>query len=182
MAGPSRSLEKGVPSLSGDPPSTPPTVRVVIDANALIALVAREPESEMVARHIAAWICASVELHTPELARYEVANALTRKASAGELEQADLPAVWAELEDMPITYWPLSDATEAMKIALQLQRRSAFDSSYVALAQALDAELWTLDGPLARNAASHELPVKLIKAQEQEPAGEIVDDDIDKAT
>lgn len=47
-------------------------------------------------------------------------------------------------------------------IARQLQRESAYDASYVALAQELDAELWTLDGPLARNAAGVDLPVRLI--------------------
>jgi len=32
-----------------------------------------------------------------------------------------------------------------------------------ALAQELDAELWTLDGPLARNASGADLPVRLIE-------------------
>lgn len=44
----------------------------------------------------------------------------------------------------------------------ELQRESAYDASYIALAQELDAELWTLDGPLARNASEIDLPVRLI--------------------
>lgn len=81
MPGRSRSLGKDAPSLNGDPPSAPPTVRLVIDADALIALVAREPESEMVSSRIAAWIREGVELHAPELARYEVANADINEAT-----------------------------------------------------------------------------------------------------
>jgi predicted nucleic acid-binding protein len=49
-----------------------------------------------------------------------------------------------------------------VELALRLARRSAYDAAYVALAVALDAELWTLDGPLARNAAERGLPVRLM--------------------
>jgi len=41
-------------------------------------------------------------------------------------------------------------------------RKSACDAAYIVLAEELDAELWTLDGPLARNAGPRGLPVKLI--------------------
>jgi predicted nucleic acid-binding protein len=136
--------------------------RVVIDANALIALIAREPESEAVTVHVAGWIGDGVELHAPELARYEIANALTRKVSHGEVQADDLSAIWAELDALPIVYHPLVDGVETISLAITLERRSAFDATYVALARGLDAELWTLDGPLARNAASHGLPVSLI--------------------
>jgi hypothetical protein len=61
------------------------------DASALIALIAREPESDAVTVHFAGWISDRVELHAPELARYEIANALTRKVSHGEVQADDLP-------------------------------------------------------------------------------------------
>jgi predicted nucleic acid-binding protein len=53
-------------------------------------------------------------------------------------------------------------------VAATLGRRSAFDAAYVALARSLDAELWTLDGPLTRNAAGQKLPVRLIDGQDRE--------------
>jgi predicted nucleic acid-binding protein len=156
--------------LNAEPPDDAPKC-VVIDANALIALIAREPESEIVSSRIASWIREGVELHAPELARYEIANAITRKAAAGEIQATDLSAVWAELDALPIVYHPLADGADAMDIALKLDRRSAFDAAYVALAQALDADLWTLDGPLARNAASHGLPVSLIESPPENEDG-----------
>jgi predicted nucleic acid-binding protein len=130
-----------------------------------VALIAREPESESVTAHVSQRINARVELHAPELARYEIANALTRKVSAGEVADDDLPAVWAELDAMPIVYHPLADGVEAIALAISLERRSAFDAAYVTLARELDAELWTLDGPLARNAASRGFPVSLIESR-----------------
>lgn len=60
---------------------------------------------------------------------------------------------------MPIVYDPLLDGSSAVRVALALERRSVYDAAYLALAQSLDAELWTLDGPLARNAKSHGYPI-----------------------
>jgi predicted nucleic acid-binding protein len=116
-------------------------VRVVIDANAVVALLAREPESEAVEQRIVRWAREGVELHAPALARYEAANVLTRKASMGEIEQEDLPVLWAELEAMPIVYHPLGDGAAVIDVAIELQRRSAYDAAYVALARELNAEL-----------------------------------------
>jgi len=64
----------------------------------------------------------------------------------------------------PITYHALRDGAAAVELALRLGRQSAYDAAYVQLALELDAELWTLDGPLARNAADHGLPVRLMVA------------------
>ncbi len=50
-----------------------------------------------------------------------------------------------------------------VEIALLLERQSAYDAAYLALAESLSAELWTLDGSLYRNAISHGLPVQLLQ-------------------
>jgi predicted nucleic acid-binding protein len=45
---------------------------------------------------------------------------------------------------------------------VDLERHDAYDTPYLALAERLDTELWTLDGPLARNAGGRGYRVKLI--------------------
>jgi predicted nucleic acid-binding protein len=127
-----------------------------------VALLANEPESVAVARQFAAWAEAGVELRAPELARYEVANALARKAAHGEMSHEHVTAVWAELDALGIGYQSLADGPAVIAIALELERRSAFDAAYVALARRIGAELWTTDGPLARNASGRGYAVKLV--------------------
>jgi hypothetical protein len=48
-------------------------------------------------------------------------------------------------------------------VTQQLERKSAYDPAYIVLADELNATLWTVDGPLARNAEPRGLPVRLIE-------------------
>lgn len=47
---------------------------VVIDANALVALIASEPDGPAVSKLIERWTPEERELHAPALARYEIAT------------------------------------------------------------------------------------------------------------
>jgi len=66
------------------------------------------------------------------------------------------------LLSLPISYHPmLSDGESLIVAALRLGRQSAYDAAYLVLARALSAEVWTLDGHLARNATGLGYPVHL---------------------
>lgn len=137
---------------------------VVLDSNVLVAMVTRDQRAEAVGRYVKALGEAGEALHAPRLLRYEVANALTRKAVAGEIDIDDASRGWRQIVAMPIVLHDLDDGPGVIEIALKLRRESAYDAAYVALAQDLGAELLTLDGPLARNAAGAALPVRLLEA------------------
>ena len=53
------------------------------------------------------------------------------------------------------------EGVQVADLALRLGRRSAYDAANLTLAQQLGAELWTFDGPLARNAAGLGFPMYL---------------------
>ena len=74
---------------------------------------------------------------------------------------------WRRISAVPLTLHELEDAPAVVTMARRLKRKSAYDSSYIVLAEELDTELWTLDGPLARNGEAQGLPVKLNEPPEE---------------
>jgi predicted nucleic acid-binding protein len=135
---------------------------VVVDANLLVALALNDPRAPAVDRHLREWASAGETLHAPELLRYEAANALTRAVVAGHLARERAATAWEGIARVDVQLHTLSDG--AVATALSLERSNAYDAAYVVLALTLDAELWTLDGPLARNASGLGLPVRLLPA------------------
>lgn len=107
-------------------------------------MVTADRRAEAVGRQVRALAETGEALHAPRLLRYEVANALTRKIVAGEIDTADASRGWKQIVAMPIVLHELDDGPGAIEIALRLGRQSAYDAAYVALARELDAELLTL--------------------------------------
>lgn len=117
----------------------------------------------MTERQMQVWLDTGEELHAPALITYEVANALTRLVAAGRLPANNLEEVWALVERLPLQLHLLTSVPPVVETAVRLGRQSAYDAAYIVLAQRLNAELWTLDGPLARNAAGMGFPVRLVE-------------------
>ncbi len=135
---------------------------VVLDANLLVVLALDDERASLVEAKMREWAAAGETLHPPALMPYEAASALVRAAVAGGLGPGVVAETWATISAVRVTLRPLDKGADVIAIAQRLGRQSAYDPAYVALAQSLDAELWTLDGPLARNARSVGLPVRLL--------------------
>lgn len=136
---------------------------VDLDSNVVVALALDTEHAPAINRSLREWRGTEEGLHAPALFRYEIASALTRYIVAGAIDLPDATAAWRRAIAMPVVLHALEDGPAAIEIARSLKRKSAYDAAYVALAQELGAELWTVDGPLARNAASVALPVRLLE-------------------
>lgn len=113
---------------------------IVVDASAgLAALLNAGPARRALA---------SEQLHAPHLIDSEVANALRRETTARRLE-AD--AAWSALDTwrrLGMTRYPAHSLLD--RIWDLRDNLSAYDATYVALAELLDCSLLTADSRLAR--------------------------------
>ena len=137
---------------------------VVLDSNVAVALALDSERASAVEGRLRAWEEAKEALHAPSLFRFEVASALTRSIVAGKIDSADAKVAWQRIVAIEISLHGLVDGPAVIAVARKLKRESAYDAAYIALAEELGAELWTLDGPLYRNAVGVDLPVRLIGA------------------
>lgn len=138
---------------------------VVIDASVIAALVVADERQEAARTRLEGWLEAGEGLHAPAVLPYEIANVLARLAFDGDLEHDDITEIWSDLAALGVMLHPFDltrDGPQVAAVTAQLRRRHATDSTYICLAQQLDTAVWTLDGPLARNAGDLGLPVNLI--------------------
>ncbi|HTM85857.1 MAG TPA: type II toxin-antitoxin system VapC family toxin [Mycobacterium sp.] len=120
------------------------TGRIVCDASAVIAalLDSAEPGRWAAAR------LAGNDLYAPAVLPYECANVIRRQQRAGTIGLDQAAQAHADLLSLPISYWPYHAL--AQRIWELRDNLSSYDAGYVALAEAIDAPLVTLDRRLAR--------------------------------
>lgn len=91
------------------------------------------------------------DLHAPNLLDYEVVCGLRRRTLRGRLTATRAQDALTDFEDLAIRRWPLLDGLRRRVFSLR-DSFTAYDASYVALAEALECPLVTRDQRLARAA------------------------------
>ena len=129
---------------------------LVVDAGIGYRLFIPDPEQAMLRTLISAKLETGCRLVAPTLWRYEVTSVLARAVHQHQLTQAEAEEGLALSQSFPLDLVAPSTALarDAFVWTLKLQRASAYDSFYLALAQQLQCELWTYDKRLAN--AVHE--------------------------
>ncbi|MGH9078350.1 MAG: type II toxin-antitoxin system VapC family toxin [Acidimicrobiales bacterium] len=114
------------------------------DGSALAALLADSgPAGTWVAGAIA-----GAGLAAPQLALFEAANVLRRQEMSGAIDHTQATLCHADLLVLPVQLWPYPPVAER---AWQLRHTlTAYDASYIALAELLGATMITLDRRLAK--------------------------------
>ena len=117
---------------------------VVADSSALVAsLVDYGSDGRWVEDSFA-----GEDLICPELALAEASNILRRMELSGQLSHAEAAAAYDELFDIDIVMYPFTPFAD--RIWELRNNLTIYDAWYVALAEALDCPLVTLDRRLSR--------------------------------
>lgn len=129
---------------------------IVVDASAVLELLL---QTELGARVEARLFRDGDELHVPHLVDVEVVQGLRRLVRMGEVSTSRAAEAIADLVDLDFHRHAHVDL---LVRAWQLRNNvSAYDASYVALAEVLNATVVTCDSPLA-NAPGHRARIELI--------------------
>ncbi len=119
-------------------------VRFVLDASAAVALLADAGPAGQ-------WVESTVSgaaLVAPDLMPVEVSNILRRHALAGALDPSEATLAHTDLVALAVDLYPYAGLAERVwELRANL---TAYDASYVALAELIAAPLVTLDGRIAR--------------------------------
>jgi predicted nucleic acid-binding protein len=133
---------------------------LVVDASALTELVLGRPAGDVVGEHVAGH---GFALHAPHLVDVEVLSAVRRLVASGDASPERAADAIADLLDLPIERYPHDILVP--RIWQLRENFSAYDASYVALAEGLGDEpvpLLTADARLAQAVADHaDAPVLL---------------------
>jgi predicted nucleic acid-binding protein len=120
------------------------TEALVLDSSAIVALLVDGGRT-------GDWVASTVSkglLAAPELAMFETVNVQRRQQLTGRLERVEATLAHQDLQSLPLQLWPyLPLADRAWELRETL---TAYDASYVSLAELLGAPLVTLDTGLQR--------------------------------
>ena len=118
---------------------------IVVDASVLVDLL---PQVEDAPALTARLLDPELVLNAPDLVDIEVAQALRRYARSGELSPARGRTALDDLADLPLERYPHSLLLP--RIWNYRDNLTAYDSTYLALADALDCPVWTRDVRFAK--------------------------------
>ena len=125
---------------------------IVIDASAMVeALVGRDADEELLQ-------ALSADLDAPHLLDVEVLSVLRGLHLGGKLGLEE--AEQARMDHFAFTITRHETAPMAERIWQLRHQFTSYDASYVALAEALHAPLWTCDAKLATN--GHDAEIRLL--------------------
>lgn len=121
--------------------------RIVVDANLCVALIIPLSYSEAAAKQWQSWETQRTKLYAPLLWEYEVVSALRKAIAIGLINTKEAEPALQRLMVLGIEcHLPDSDLhRSALRWAELVNQPVAYDSQYLALTEALEADFWTAD-------------------------------------
>lgn len=129
---------------------------IVVDSSCLLELILDTPQAPPVAERI---FSGDRSLHAPHLCDLEIAQALRRLVASRVVDKTRAGQALEDLSELPLTrhpHWPMLSRVWQLRANF-----TAYDASYVVLAESLNAPMLTRDRRLA-NAAKTIVQVEVL--------------------
>lgn len=123
---------------------------IVLDASAIIEVLLQTKAGAPFTERL---LSSDTSLHVPHLLDIEVAQVLRRFVARGELNPKRALQALEDLQDLPLERYPHDVLIH--RIWELRENLTAYDATYVALAEVLDATLLTRDGRILRAPGHH---------------------------
>lgn len=118
---------------------------VVVDASVVTKWLVDEDDSDKAHALLEAWDREGIRPTAPGFLPAEVTNALHRRVVRRDLTVEEAVVLIARLAARVELHEPSGIHGRALQLASELGQGAAYDCHYLALAEALDCELWTAD-------------------------------------
>jgi predicted nucleic acid-binding protein len=137
--------------------------RTVIDTSFLLKLFLPEEKSDAAHRLWSAWIDDAVEIAAPTLLIFEAASVVRNKVHRRIIGEDDASEIIERMKRMDLTLVYTDDLLDAAwEVGARLKSAALYDCFYLALADLLDAPLWTADKRLYQSAKGELSAVNLL--------------------
>ena len=139
-----------------------PGSTICVDAS-LVARLFVGPDDARAWELFDAWTEQEALICAPSLLIYELTDVFYRYHRAGLLSRATLQLLTDAVDGLPLALEPhTSLAKPALRLASTLGLDATYDAYYLALAERLDADLWTADARLKQQVGNRRPRVRLV--------------------
>ena len=128
-------------------------MEVLMDACALMAVIGKEPERELVIQ-----LTRGAVMVSPSMVPHEIANALTRMMRRGIIERERMISAFGYFKRIPMKTVE-NDMERMLEIAWRY-KAYAYDACYLELAQRLNLPLLTFDSNMTR--AGNDMGIQML--------------------
>jgi len=128
-------------------------MEIIVDACAIMAVIVKEPERDLVIE-----LTKNVEILSPDMVSYEIANALTKMMKKKVIKREQMVNAFNYFKKIPIKTIEV-DIEKALEIAWDFNIYS-YDACYLEVAKRLNLSLLTFDGNMIK--VGEEIGIKIL--------------------
>ena len=130
---------------------------VCVDASLFLSIVFDDPHQATASRLWEGWLSTGTQLVAPPLFYAEITSVIRLSNHRGDLSPLAAHEILSAGLSSPVEIWQDSRTLQprAFELAVRFNQPRAYDAQYLAVAELLGGELWTVDRRLVNSVSPH---------------------------